>query len=120
MFLSLIFGGIITFTLPTRRLFYVNLNLAILGAVLVPIVPLGFSFSVELTHPVSEAMSNGVIVLAAQLLGFFMTYIGTVLADTEPIYCVAMFAGQMIIANVAGLFIKEDLRRVALSVHGGS
>jgi len=43
----------------------VNLNIALLGASLVPIVPLGYSFSVELTHPVSEAMSNGVIVLAA-------------------------------------------------------
>ena len=62
---ALIFGSCIAIALPSRKVFWVNLNIALLGAALVPIVPLGFSFSVELTHPVSEAMSNGVIVLAA-------------------------------------------------------
>ena len=62
---SLIFGASIAITLPTRKVFWVNINIALLGASLVPIIPLGFSFSVELTHPVSEAMSNGVIVFTA-------------------------------------------------------
>jgi len=62
---GVVIGSCIAITLPLRKVFWMNLNIALLGAVLVPIVPLGFSFSVELTHPVSEAMSNGVIVLAA-------------------------------------------------------
>lgn len=113
---ALIFGACIGLSLPSRKVFWVNLNIALLGAVLVPIVPLGFSFSVELTHPVSEAMSNGVIVLAAQLVGFFMTYLGTWLADQQPLYCVALFGVLMLIGLVFAAFIKEDLRRVALSI----
>jgi hypothetical protein len=62
---GLIFGSSIAFVLPFKKVFWMNLNVALLGASLVPIIPLGFSFSVELTHPVSEAFSNGVIVFCA-------------------------------------------------------
>ena len=80
-------------TLPLKKVFFANLNVALLGAFLVPVVPLGFSFSVELTHPVSEAMSNGIIALMAQLLGFGMTILSTAMCQTNPLYCVYMFAG---------------------------
>lgn len=62
---SLIFGSSIAGVLTTKKVFWMNINVALLGASLVPIIPLGFSFSVELTHPVSEAFSNGVIVFFA-------------------------------------------------------
>ena len=80
---GLIFGSCIAFVLPIKKVFWMNVNVALLGASLVPIIPLGFSFSVELTHPVSEAFSNGVIVFCAQLLGFLMTYLGTYLAGID-------------------------------------
>ena len=114
---SLVFAGGIAITLPTRKVFWVNINIALLGASLVPIIPLGFSFSVELTHPVSEAMSNGVIVFTAQLLGFGMTYLGTYLAGIEPLYCLGLFSSLMFLGILSSFFIKEDLRRVALSIN---
>ena len=40
-----------------------TLNVAIIGFLLLPIIPLGYGFSIELTYPVSEAMSNGVLML---------------------------------------------------------
>jgi len=58
-------GSSIAGVLTIRKVFWMNLNVALLGASLVPIIPMGFSFSVELTHPVSEAFSNGVIVFCA-------------------------------------------------------
>lgn len=64
-FAGLIIWMTMYITLPLGKTFWLSLNLGLLGAALVPIVPLGFSFSVELTHPVSEPMSNGVLVLAA-------------------------------------------------------
>ena len=40
-----------------------SVNIACIGFILLPIIPLGYSFSIELTYPVSEAMSNGVLML---------------------------------------------------------
>ena len=50
-------------TLPSGNLYLVLVNISVVGFFLLPIIPLGFGFSIELTYPVSEAMSNGVLML---------------------------------------------------------
>ena len=70
IFRILTFASWIGFTLffaslPTKKNFWVTLNIAFLGGSMIPLVSLGFTFSVELTHPISEAMSNGVLILVA-------------------------------------------------------
>jgi len=49
-------------SLPSGNVTLMAINLAVLGFFMIPIIPLGYSFSVELTYPVSEAMSNGLMV----------------------------------------------------------
>lgn len=61
------FGSVIStclffFTLPSESVILLDSNIAFLGFFMIPIIPIGYSFSVELTHPVSEAMSNGLMV----------------------------------------------------------
>lgn len=50
-------------TLETRNIYLVLFNISLIGFFLLPIIPLGYGFSVELTYPVSESMSNGVLML---------------------------------------------------------
>jgi Na+/melibiose symporter-like transporter len=50
-------------TLPTENMLIFNTNVAALGALLLPMIPFGFSFSIEISYPVSEAMSNGILIL---------------------------------------------------------
>ena len=50
-------------TLPTGNIYLVLVNISLVGFFLLPIIPLGFGFSIEVTYPVSEAMSNGVLML---------------------------------------------------------
>ena len=38
-------------------------NALITGFFTLPLIPIGYSFCVELTHPVSEAISNGIMML---------------------------------------------------------
>jgi hypothetical protein len=43
-----------------------------IGISLIPIIPVAYSFSVELTYPISEAMSNGMMIMVSQLFGTFL------------------------------------------------
>lgn len=89
-------------------------NIGILGVFVLPMIPIGYSFSVELTYPVSEAMSNGFMVFISQIIGSVLVIVATKLASYKPEqeYCTLVFIGMMSISLVAAMFIKEDLRRV--------
>ena len=52
-------------TLPSGRMGLFAPNICILGFFLISTIPIGFAFSVEIAFPVSEALSNGVMNLAA-------------------------------------------------------
>ena len=64
------FGSLLTaiafaFTLPTQNKFIIGSNVGACGFFLLPIIPVGYSFGSELTYPVSETMSNGIMSLFA-------------------------------------------------------
>lgn len=49
-------------TLPFNKWVF-TLNLALIGFTVIPIIPISYGFAVELTFPVPEAMSNGMMIL---------------------------------------------------------
>jgi len=53
------------FTLPIGSVPIFAINLLFVGASVIPIIPICYSFSVELTYPISEAMSNGMMVMVS-------------------------------------------------------
>lgn len=61
--MSLIFSTGMVFSLDSGILWLVCINISFLGFFLLPIIPVSYSFAVELTYPVSEAMSNGLLML---------------------------------------------------------
>ena len=102
----------LTFPLGPPALVPVVINIGAVGVFIIPIIPVSYAFSVELTYPVSEAMSNGSMMLVSQLLSVFATIIATKLADHNPDYCLYMFYSMFVVGSLATLFIKEDLRRL--------
>ena len=116
-------------TLPTSNLFLVLVNISLVGFFLLPIIPLGYGFSIELTYPVSEAMSNGVLMLFSQILGSTVTFLASYLCSLGKVideetgekdstgskYCLLLFFGMMLTASLASLFVKEDLRRIKIT-----
>merc|ERR1739848_422352 len=64
---SFIFGCGLKITLPLGPdyLTLAIINIGIAGFFIIPIIPVAYSFSVELTYPVSEAMSNGTMMLTS-------------------------------------------------------
>lgn len=57
------------YTLPSKSVPLFSTNLAFIGMTVVPIIPTGYAFAVELTYPIAEAMSNGMMVMTSQIFG---------------------------------------------------
>ena len=53
---------------PDNRIWF-SVNLVFLGIAVIPCIPIAYSYSVELTYPVSEAMSNGMMIMYSQIYG---------------------------------------------------
>ena len=111
---SFFFGFLqrITFGLGPEFFPLVVINIGCVGMFIIPIIPVCYAFSVELTYPVSEAMSNGCMMLISQLLSVIGTVIATKLTDDNPNNCMYMFLLMITLGCVSSLFIKEDLRRI--------
>lgn len=100
----------------SRNDYLLVINMALFGLFVVPIQPLGLSFCLELTHPCSEAMSNSIILLAAEMVAFSGTYIATALISVSSILCVGFFTAQILLAVILNCYIVEDLRRLKLKI----
>jgi MFS family permease len=53
------------FILPLGNVPLFALNLMIVGVSVIPIIPVSYGFAVELTYPLSEAMSNGMMIMVS-------------------------------------------------------
>ena len=107
------------FTIPTLytmphhdvRLLVVNTSMILFFTI--AIIPVGFSFACELTYPVSEPLSNGILMLVSQFGGFVVTILANLIeafdhTGNDVLY---MFIIQMTIALIMTFFIEEDLQR---------
>ncbi|TNV79121.1 hypothetical protein FGO68_gene16126 [Halteria grandinella] len=100
-------------TLPSSQSAIFGLNLAILGFFAVPMSPISFAFSVELTYPTPDAVSNGMMVLASKAYGALLSVVGGILTKKySPLYAIGLFSLNNLIALIASFFIKEELRRL--------
>jgi sugar phosphate permease len=66
---AVFFIGVSFYTLPTGNVALFAANLAFIGFCVIPIIPISYGFAVELTFPIPEAMSNGMMILPSQIYG---------------------------------------------------
>ncbi len=65
----------ILWTLPLRNPLYFGINLAFMGFAMIPIFPCGMAFATELTYPIPEAISNGIMLQFSVVLGAILVII---------------------------------------------
>ena len=87
------------------------IGFAAVGFVTISILPVSYSYGAELTYPVGEAMSVGVMMLSAQFYSIFLIYFGSYLASVHQPYVMWLLQLQLLIPAVVCFFINEDLRR---------
>lgn len=67
--LSILSNGIHFFSLPFKNATVELITMFLIGATVVPISPVAFAFTVELTFPVPEALTNGIMITCGLLWG---------------------------------------------------
>lgn len=86
------------------------------GFVSIAILPVGIDFGVELTHPVAESVSSGLILSAGNFIGIFLTLAGSILitrlGNKGCVIAQLVLILFACIAAVISFTIKEDLRRL--------
>jgi FLVCR family feline leukemia virus subgroup C receptor-related protein len=99
-------------TLPSKSTTLFAINVAFLGFSGIPVAPVANAFAVELTYPIPEAMSNGMMNVPNIMFGFVMGITAGFLCQVSPRYAMLMFLFNSVIGCIACLFIKEELRRI--------
>jgi len=102
---------------------------AVMGATIIPMLPVTFECAVECTYPISEDISSGVLMSAGQLLGIVFIVVMDKMLDDQPTYdgsyvfeplyilvtsIVAVFVGLIVFYN--GPYLRRDAERESLKV----
>jgi hypothetical protein len=94
----------------------VNFCCFAVGFASISILPVGIDFGVELTHPVAESVSSGLLMSAGNFIGIFLTlaasYLITELGDRGCNISQSILIGVAWLAALVSFTIKEDLKRL--------
>jgi FLVCR family feline leukemia virus subgroup C receptor-related protein len=110
---TLVCGLMLFITIPAGNIYLLLANCSALGFFLLPIIPVGYSFASEITFPISEAMSNGLMIMSSQLCAIILTPLVTWIIKKDPISCLYYYMGLTVFAIVLSIFVKENLKRLA-------
>jgi len=72
------------YAVPSGKWIVVILTNSLLGFITVPIIPAGFSYSVELTHPAPPPLVNGLMMMFANIFGLIMSSVCVILCGINP------------------------------------
>jgi hypothetical protein len=101
------------FTIPSRQLWLVTANTAALGFFMVPVIKISYTYSVELTYPIVEPMSAGMLLFCSYCISTPLAMLVTELIGVYgPMLAVATLSLMSLISLVASFFIEQDLRRL--------
>lgn len=92
--------------MPTGNVLFESVAMMLVGASVLPITSISYSFAVELTFPVPETMSNGMMISISLIWGVSMGIVCQALADIDPLYTLGFWALSSLAALILSLFIK--------------
>ena len=76
------------------------------GASIIPVVTVCFSFAAELSYPVPESYSIGIMISFAQIFGFLLGLFLSYICTYNVLYGVAVWVICAIIATIFSFLVK--------------
>ncbi|VUZ38873.1 unnamed protein product, partial [Hymenolepis diminuta] len=110
--LSVISWGAFMGSLYSPHIAVVFIAMILLGFFQSGMLPLGFEYAAEITYPVDEGITSGILNTSAHIFGIILTHVATAMDDrfgslpTNIFILVCMLA-----AAVPSCFMKDDLKR---------
>jgi MFS family permease len=99
------------YTLQQPFMWLIYLNIFLIGFLMVPIIPIGINFASELTFPQEPTVVTGFVLMAGSTMGFILGVVNSILAEIDPLYAIALMTGNVFIASILSIIIKEDLKK---------
>jgi MFS family permease len=90
---------------------FMLINIALVGASTVPVVPVGYALGVELTYPINPTLSNGFMISIGMVWAVIMTLAGGPFATYSSFWCMFSLVVLALVSAVFSFFVKEELRR---------
>mmetsp|Transcript_25736 Transcript_25736/g.45199 ORF Transcript_25736/g.45199 Transcript_25736/m.45199 type:complete len:426 (-) Transcript_25736:950-2227(-) len=114
---SLYIGGVVVstafaFSLLLGNLYITAAACSVFGFVMIPVLPISYDFGCELTYPVGEAMTGGLLNAGGQIWGIIQILITNLLLKW-PFLANIIAPVFLIVGMVFSFFVNQDLKRVA-------
>ena len=110
VFATTVVAFILIFIIPLGNYWLCAGSIVIAGLCAGPILPIGFDFGIQLTHPAPPPLVNGTLQTTEQVFEFLLSTILVFLCQYDPIWALeAVFIVCLVAAGLT-LLIKEDLR----------
>ncbi|VDN04095.1 unnamed protein product [Thelazia callipaeda] len=102
-----------TFVVDFLQMWCIYASAIFLGFFMTGYLPIGFEFAVELTFPVTEGTTSGLLNASAQILGIVLTLTGGFILQNFSAFASNLtFTGFLVAGTLlTGTLIKSDLRR---------
>nr|XP_026693930.1 feline leukemia virus subgroup C receptor-related protein 2-like isoform X1 [Ciona intestinalis]XP_026693931.1 feline leukemia virus subgroup C receptor-related protein 2-like isoform X1 [Ciona intestinalis] len=111
---TLLFMVLYTATLNLGQLWIVFIASGALGFTMTGYLPIGFEFAAELTYPVSEGTSSGLLNASAQIFGIVFTLcMGQLIPASSVLGANLFICATLLIGSIITATIKENLKRQA-------
>ncbi|CAI2366233.1 unnamed protein product [Moneuplotes crassus] len=92
-----------------------------LGVAQLPSIGVAYSFCCELTYPVNEALSCGILMLFGSIFASGLTFaVGNLLDIGHKYPAVFLMLGFVVLGTIAQFFVREILRRKRAGLKSGS
>jgi len=92
-------------TAPTGNAWLVAANMAVGGFTVSPIGPTAISLAAELSFPLKETVSNGLLTLSSAIGAWAISMIGAGLSLINPLYAFGLFSSCAFAGTVCSIFI---------------
>lgn len=98
------------FTIPSKNVVLAAMSFMLVGVGMIPIMSVAYSFSVELTYPLPEALTNGMMISLSLIWGTLQGLLDGFLSDVssgmDPRYVMVLWIVTSFIAGFVAYFIK--------------
>ena len=113
--------GAVTAVIGSHSILLSSVFITILGIAQLPIIGVAYSFCSELTYPVNEALSCGILQLFGSVVASILTFAVSYLLTNEHKYpaCFLMI-GSVTLGCFFQIFVRERLRRRRAGLKSGS
>lgn len=109
---SMIISCMHLFTLNSGIGFLEAFTMLLMGITVIPILSATYTFACELTFPVPEGQTVGMIITFGNLLGTGVGILASYLLEFDTRYPMIFFIALCLLALIISFFIEEDLRRL--------